>query len=142
MASSLASNLTQERRITEASNGLLCLSPCLCCTFCEGIFIPCKARLNMKTDRTTEYDILGRPMHIWRFHYFAHLDKTQAYRFGFVDAGQQIGTVGTTGNAIGKPAHLHYSIRSLYPQFWQYKPKTIAAWHRTFYVNPDKFLRS
>ena len=82
----------------------------------------------------------------WRFHYFAHLDKdtsqVQAHRFGLVDAGQQIGTVGNTGNAKGKPPHLHYSIRSLFPQLWQYKPKTIAAWNRTFYVNPDKFLRS
>ena len=81
----------------------------------------------------------------WRFHYFAHLDevdtKVSSHRFGFVDAGQQLGTVGTSGNAKGKPAHLHYSIRSLYPQLWQYKPKTIAAWDRTFYVNPDKFLR-
>lgn len=77
----------------------------------------------------------------WRFHYFAHLDKSMTKRFGFVDAGQQIGTVGTTGNAKGKPPHLHYSIRSLFPQFWQYKPQTVAAWDRMFYVNPDKFLR-
>ena len=78
----------------------------------------------------------------WRFHYFAHLDKSQAHRFGFVDAGQQIGTVGTSGNAKNKPSHLHYSIRSLYPQLWKFKPKTMAAWDRTYYVNPDKFLRS
>ncbi len=78
----------------------------------------------------------------WRFHYFAHLDKAQAHRFGFVDAGQQIGTVGTSGNAKGKPPHLHYSIRSVFPQFWHYKANTIAAWDRMFYVNPDKFLRS
>ena len=78
----------------------------------------------------------------WRFHYFAHLDKNHAHRFGLVDAGQQLGTVGTSGNARGKPPHLHYSIRSLFPQFWQYNPKTIASWDRTYYVNPDKFLRS
>lgn len=78
----------------------------------------------------------------WRFHYFAHLDKAQAHRFGFVDAGQQIGTVGDTGNAKGKPPHLHYSIRSLYPQIWHYKPKTIAAWDRMYYVNPATFIRS
>ncbi len=82
----------------------------------------------------------------WRFHYFAHLEKIdpkiQSRRFGFVDTGQQIGTVGTTGNAKGKPPHLHYSIRSLYPQFWQYKPQTIAAWKRMYYVNPATYLRS
>ncbi len=96
----------------------------------------------MKTDRTTEYNILGRSMHPWRFHYFTHLDKSQGHRFGFVDAGQQIGIVGTSGNAKGKPPHLHYSIRSLYPQLWHYNPNTIAAWDRTYYVNPDNFLRS
>ena len=100
----------------------------------------------MKTDRATEYNVLGRSMYRWRFHYFAHLDrvdsKVKAHRFGFVDAGQQIGTVGTSGNAKGKPPHLHYSIRTIFPQVWHYKTNTIAAWDRMFYVNPDKFLRS
>ena len=77
----------------------------------------------------------------WRFHYFAHLKETQTHRFGFVDAGQQLGTVGTSGNAKGKPPHLHYSIRSLFPQLWKYKSNTVAAWDRVYYVNPDHFLR-
>ena len=84
-------------------------------------------------------------MYRWRFHYFVHLDKidtkVKARRIGFVDAGQQIGTVGTSGNAKGKPPHLHYSIRSLFPRIWKYKPQTIAAWDQLYYVNPDKFLR-
>lgn len=77
----------------------------------------------------------------WRFHYFAHLQQSRQHRFGFVDAGQQLGTVGTSGNAVGKPPHLHYSIRSLFPQLWQYQPEAIAAWDKLFYVNPDNFLR-
>lgn len=78
----------------------------------------------------------------WRFHYFAHLEDLNTNSFSFVDAGEKIGTVGDSGNAKGKQPHLHYSIRTLFPQFWKYKPETIAAWNRLFYVNPDKFLRS
>lgn len=77
----------------------------------------------------------------WRFHYFAHLQESNDRRIGFVDAGQQIGTVGSTGNAAGKPPHLHYSIKSMVPQFWKYQPQTIKAWDRMFFVNPDEFLR-
>ena len=78
----------------------------------------------------------------WRFHYFAHLKDSNNRRVGFVDAGQQIGSVGSSGNAAGKPPHLHYSIKSLYPQFWKYKAKSKAAWDRLFFVNPEKFLES
>lgn len=78
----------------------------------------------------------------WRVHYFAHLEEIHTNGFNFVDAGEKIGTVGDSGNAKGKQPHLHYSIRTLFPQFWHYKPKTIAGWNRMFYVNPDKFLRS
>ena len=77
----------------------------------------------------------------WRFHYFAHLKDSHNHRIGFVDAGDKIGAVGTSGNAAGKPAHLHYSIRSLYPQFWRYKANIKSAWDRTYYINPESFLR-
>jgi len=78
----------------------------------------------------------------WRFHYFAHMQKPANHRLGFIDAGHKIGRVGTTGNAAGKPPHLHYSIKTLYPQFWKYKAKTKAAWDRMFFINPERFLQS
>ena len=77
----------------------------------------------------------------WRFHYFAHLKESKNHRIGFVDAGQQIGRVGSTGNAAGKPPHLHYSIKSLYPRIWKYKAENKAAWDRTYYIDPERFLR-
>ncbi len=55
------------------------------------------------------------------------------FSFGFVDAGEKIGAVGSSENALGKAAHLQYLIRSLYPKFWIYKASNKAAWNRTFY---------
>ncbi len=45
-------------------------------------------------------------------HYYAHLDDWQpGLRQGdVVQAGDALGTVGTTGNARGTPPHLHYGI--------------------------------
>ncbi len=78
----------------------------------------------------------------WRFHYFAHLKDSNNRRVGFVDAGQQIGSVGTSGNAVGKSPHLHYSIKSLYPRFWLYKPKHMYASQKMYYIDPNKFFKS
>lgn len=77
----------------------------------------------------------------WRFHYFAHLQNSNHHRIGFVDAGQTIGKVGNTGNAMGKPPHLHYSIKSIFPQVWTYKPNEHAAWDRLFYIDPSQYFR-
>lgn len=44
-------------------------------------------------------------------HYYAHLQTVGNFTQGtYVQAGTQIGTVGSTGNAEGGAAHLHYSI--------------------------------
>lgn len=51
----------------------------------------------------------------WRLHYYAHLHSVDAYLGQPLLAGSVLGTVGDTGNAKGKPAHLHYSIVSLLP---------------------------
>ncbi len=51
-----------------------------------------------------------------RLHYYAHLDKFSTGLFRIVNAGDTIGTVGNTGNAAGKPPHLHYSISRIIPR--------------------------
>lgn len=44
-------------------------------------------------------------------HYYAHLKEIGDVAPGDkVKAGQEIGTVGTTGNAVNTPPHLHYGI--------------------------------
>jgi len=47
------------------------------------------------------------------FHYYAHLDSITVKNLPKgtrVQAGQQIGTVGDSGNAKGTPPHLHFSV--------------------------------
>jgi murein DD-endopeptidase MepM/ murein hydrolase activator NlpD len=48
----------------------------------------------------------------WRLYYYAHLDGLAAgVRPGaIVHAGDLLGRVGTTGNAAGGPAHLHFGV--------------------------------
>lgn len=75
----------------------------------------------------------------WRFHYYAHL-KSSKVRFGrFVSKGEEIGEVGATGNAAGKPPHLHYSIVTQVPYVWRYK-KERFGFERMFYLNPHEKL--
>src|SRR4029079_9811482 len=47
--------------------------------------------------------------HSWTA-YYAHLDKIQVKAGQHVQKGQAIGTVGNTGNAKRKAAHLHFGI--------------------------------
>jgi murein DD-endopeptidase MepM/ murein hydrolase activator NlpD len=76
----------------------------------------------------------------WRLHYYAHLGSVKV-RFGqWVLRGQKVGEVGNTGNAIGRPTHLHYSIMSLIPYPNRYSSET-QGWKRMFYLNPDEVLR-
>lgn len=55
----------------------------------------------------------------WRMYYYAHLKSINTGNFSFVSSGETIGEVGTTGNAAGKPAHLHFAIGTLIPYFWK-----------------------
>jgi murein DD-endopeptidase MepM/ murein hydrolase activator NlpD len=49
-----------------------------------------------------------------RRHYYAHLEKYGDVKRGqWIEAGYEIGTVGTSGNARGTPPHLHYAIYGL-----------------------------
>ncbi len=75
----------------------------------------------------------------WRLHYYAHLDKIETSNYSFIANGEQIGSVGTSGNATGKPAHLHYSIATLIPYFWRMDEEH-QGWKKMFYLNPIDYL--
>jgi peptidoglycan LD-endopeptidase LytH len=76
----------------------------------------------------------------WRIHYYAHLNKQTTSAFKWVNVGDAIGEVGDTGNAVGKPPHLHYSIVTFVPN-----PAELTlehqGWKRMFYVNPNHLFR-
>ncbi len=76
----------------------------------------------------------------WRFYYYAHLQRIHARSLRFINIGEMIGTVGTTGNAQGKAPHLHFVIRSLFPLFWQYDDSKQQPWSRMFYIDPGMLL--
>lgn len=71
----------------------------------------------------------------WRLHYYAHLDEIAPDTSGWLTQGESIGTVGSTGNAINKPAHLHYSVMSLLPYPWLFSTET-QGWKKMFYLDP------
>ena len=73
----------------------------------------------------------------WRLHYYAHLNEINTNIGAIVAQKSVIGKVGNTGNAKGKPPHLHYSISSIIPQGdWRWEPKQVL-----FYINPIKEIR-
>ncbi len=75
----------------------------------------------------------------WRIHYYAHLKGISVRPFSLVAKGDQIGTVGTTGNAAGKPAHLHYSIVTAIPYPWRID-NSVQGWKKMCYLNPIDYL--
>lgn len=77
----------------------------------------------------------------WRFHYYAHLDSHDAFAFQPVKPGTVLGTVGDTGNAKGKPPHLHYAITSPFPYPQYYDNESVQGWKKMFHLNPDTWLR-
>ncbi len=74
-----------------------------------------------------------------RLHYFAHLRDTLMTTGQPVGRGQQLGTVGKTGNAATTPAHLHYSIVTLIPYPWRWDGAT-QGWMKTFFLDPTAEL--
>ena len=76
----------------------------------------------------------------WRLHYYAHLDHRSVQLFSLVSTGKKIGAVGNTGNAAGKPPHLHYSIFSLVPLPWRIDDAP-QGWRKMFYLNPIDYFR-
>lgn len=75
----------------------------------------------------------------WRIHYYAHLDTIRTSTFSFVGHEDALGTVGDSGNAKGKPPHLHYSIVTLLPYVWR-MDTSHQGWKKMFYLNPIDYL--
>jgi peptidoglycan LD-endopeptidase LytH len=75
----------------------------------------------------------------WRIHYYAHLRDINIEVLSWAARNRKIGTVGTTGNAKGKPSHLHYSIVTIIPYPWKYD-NNIQGWKKMFFLNPIDFL--
>lgn len=75
----------------------------------------------------------------WRLHYLAHLKSIDTSRFTLVRAGAPIGQVGSSGNAAGKPPHLHYAIVSALPRPWAYSAET-QGWKKMFFLDPGAWL--
>lgn len=76
----------------------------------------------------------------WRLHYYAHLDQIDTKPFSLIGHHSKVGTVGSSGNAAGKPPHLHYSMVTLIPYPWRidFSPQ---GWKKMFYLNPIDFLK-
>jgi hypothetical protein len=68
-----------------------------------------------------------------------HLESISVNSFDIISAGQKMGTVGDSGNAKGKPPHVHYSIVSLLPYPWRMTLET-QGWKKMFYLDPNEFL--
>ncbi|MBN8540796.1 MAG: M23 family metallopeptidase [Deltaproteobacteria bacterium] len=77
----------------------------------------------------------------WRLHYLAHLDRIDVSLFQTVIQGSPLGLVGDTGNAKGKPPHVHYSIVTLVP-YPHLIDQSTQGWKKIAYLNPDEILRS
>ncbi len=77
----------------------------------------------------------------WRFHYFAHLNTVNTSMFSLVGSGDLIGTVGDSGNAKGKPPHLHYSIVRLIPVPWAIDGST-QGYKKAMFIDPSSYLRA
>jgi peptidoglycan LD-endopeptidase LytH len=75
----------------------------------------------------------------WRIHYYAHLEKVKTKTLSIVSSKSIIGTVGNTGNAVGKSSHLHYTIKTVIPYPWRID-KSIQGKRKMFYLNPIKYL--
>lgn len=74
-----------------------------------------------------------------RVHYYAHLSRMDVGRGDWVWRGQVIGAVGATGNAAGKPPHLHYVIATIVPYPWRVTGEP-QGWRKMFFLDPGAEL--
>jgi peptidoglycan LD-endopeptidase LytH len=77
----------------------------------------------------------------WKIHYYAHLDAIDVRALTVIKAGEAIATVGDSGNAKGKPPHLHYAILRLIPIPWQIDFKAPQGYKKAFYQDPNELLK-
>jgi len=75
----------------------------------------------------------------WRLHYYAHLESATPGLGQLVSSSEKIGTIGDSGNAKGKPAHLHYSVITLLPYLWRWDSGA-QGWKKIFFLNPNEML--
>lgn len=75
----------------------------------------------------------------WRLHYYAHLDSDSVFIGKPLLAGSIIGALGDSGNAKGKPAHLHYSVITILPYVWR-ADATTQGWKKMFFLDPVKII--
>jgi murein DD-endopeptidase MepM/ murein hydrolase activator NlpD len=75
----------------------------------------------------------------WRIHYYAHLSRLDVQAGDWVWPGERLGAVGTTGNAAGKPPHLHYVIATLVPYPWRITSEP-QGWRKMFFLDPSDEL--
>jgi murein DD-endopeptidase MepM/ murein hydrolase activator NlpD len=75
----------------------------------------------------------------WRIHYYAHLQNIYTTIGKMIAKSQSIGTVGDSGNAKGKPPHLHYTILSVVPYLWRWD-NSPQGWKKMFFLNPSERL--
>jgi murein DD-endopeptidase MepM/ murein hydrolase activator NlpD len=69
-----------------------------------------------------------------RIHYYAHLSRLDVGAGDWVWRGDT-GAVGTTGNAAGKPPHLHYTIVTLVPYPWRITAEPLG-WQKMVFLDP------
>ncbi len=74
-----------------------------------------------------------------RTHYYAHLKARNVSTGTWVSKGDTLGWVGDSGNAKGKPPHLHYCIKSLVPIFSN-ATDGIQGDLKRWYINPIPLL--
>jgi murein DD-endopeptidase MepM/ murein hydrolase activator NlpD len=76
----------------------------------------------------------------WRLHYYAHLESDAVFIGKPLFIGTKIGALGDSGNAKGKPAHLHYSVVTLLPYAWRMDSST-QGWKKMFFLDPSKIIQ-
>ena len=75
-----------------------------------------------------------------RHYYYAHLNSLNCSKYRWLRKGEKLGTVGDTGNAKGKPPHLHFSITTLIPYPWL-ADNAVQGHKKAIYLDPNKYLQ-